>query len=88
MSFTVNNLAPPFDINYYSSLCSLCQYIIIKFFNLIEVFGATEDELVVLRNQKPISLAFEKWVENREVSEPYLKRAYMQYLKDTGKFPK
>lgn len=56
--------------------------------NIIKVFGATEDELVVLRNQKPISLAFEKWVANREVSEPYLKRAYMQYLKDTGKFPK
>lgn len=52
----------------------------------INYFGLQEDEVIIPKKSAPIvSQAFEDWISNREISEPYLKRAYTQYLKDTGK---
>lgn len=50
---------------------------------IINYFNIPEDEFIVPREKESISSEFEIWLQNRDVSEPYLKRAWFQYIKDT-----
>ena len=52
----------------------------------ISYYNLKPEELIIPLSKPAISVEFENWIDNREVSEPYLKRAYTQYLKDNNKF--